>query len=62
MNDLKLSDEDKEDLVNRISTLCEQNVLNKVDYVAIINVCKVACERRMEEIERVIGKPSDIIQ
>lgn len=62
MNNLKLSDEDKEDLVNRISTLCEQNVLNKVDYVAIINVCKVACERRMEEIERVIGKPSDIIQ
>lgn len=62
MSDLNLSDEDKKDLVNRISELCDRNVLNKVDYVAIVGVCKAACERRMEEIEKVIGKPSDVVQ
>lgn len=62
MSELKLSGEDKADLIRRVTRLCEDDVLNKVDYVAILNVCKVACERRMEEIESVIGKPSDIVQ
>lgn len=62
MSDLKLSIEDKADMVKRISYLCEQDVLNKEDYVAIMGVCKAACERRVEEIERIIGKPSEIVQ
>lgn len=62
MSELKLSDEDKEDLVKRIRDMCERDVLNKVDYVAILSVCKAACERRMEEIEEVIGKPGGIVQ
>lgn len=62
MSELRLSDGDKEDLVKRISDLCERDVLNKVDYVAILSVCKAACERRMKEIEEIIGKPSDIMQ
>lgn len=62
MSDLKLSEEDKEALVSRINDMCERDVLNMVDYVAIMEICKGACERRMDEIEAIIGKPSDIVQ
>ena len=62
MNDLKLSAEDKADLINRISMLCDTDVLRKEDYAVILCACKTACERRMKEIEKVIGKQCDIVQ
>ena len=62
MNELKLTDEEKKDLVCGVSELCEQGVLNKADSAEILGICKTACERRAEEIDRMIGKPVGIIQ
>lgn len=62
MSGLNLTDEEKADLIRRISDLCGRNVLNKADYAAILGICQVACKRRIEEIEKVIGKTCDIMQ
>ena len=62
MTKVDLSQEEKKDLIGKVTELCERNVLKQIHYAAILGVCKAACEQRMKEIEQVIGKPSDIVQ
>lgn len=55
MEDMKLSDEYKAGLIGRISDLCGRNILNKLDFIKIMEVCKSACQRRIDEIDKKIG-------
>lgn len=60
--DLELSREEKENLVARVADLAFDDMLNKVDAAAIIEVCLNACKRNAAEIEKMIGPACDIIQ
>ena len=60
--DLKLSREEKENLVAEVTNLAFDDTLNKEDYVDIIRVCLDACKRRTSEIEKEIGIAYSVIQ
>jgi len=62
MSELNLTEEEKADLIGEVTELAKRNVLKKTHYVSILGVCQAACEERIEEIDKEIGKPSDIIQ
>ena len=66
MPDLEMTKEEKERLVAKVTDAVFAGVLNRVDAVAILEICSQACSRESQEIERemekIIGKPSDVIQ
>lgn len=57
-----MTEEEREYLLGTVSDLTERGILKKEDYARILAVCKAACERRVEEIDGIIGKPCDIVQ
>ena len=66
MTDLEMTKEEKERLVARVTDAVFAGVLNRLDAVAILEICSQACSRESQELDRemekIIGKPSDVIQ
>ena len=66
MPNLEMTREEKEQLIAKVTDAVFAGVLNRVDAVAILEICSQACSRESEkidlEIEKVIGKPSGVIQ
>ncbi len=66
MVDLEMTKEEKESLVEKVTDAVFTGVLNRMDAVAILDICSQACSRESQkidcEIEKIIGKPSDVIQ
>ena len=58
---MELSEEERADLVRYVTDLAERNVLDKRDYVKILEVCRAACERGVAEIDEVM-KPDGPVQ
>lgn len=58
---MELSEEEREDLVRYVADLAERNVLDKRDYVNILEVCRAACERVGKEIDEIL-KPGGPVQ
>lgn len=58
---MQMTKEEKEELVERITNLLLQDVLQREDAIEIMRICKEACDRRISEIEREI-KPEGPIQ
>ena len=59
---MDLTKEEKEDLISKVMALTTRDILKKPDYLVILKVCREACQRQIAEIDRVIGKPFDIVQ
>lgn len=66
MPDPEMTKEEKESLVARVTDTVFAGVLNRMDAVAILEICSQACSRESQEIERemekIIGKPGNVIQ
>ena len=66
MEDLELTKEEKERFVAKVTDAVFAGVLNRMDAVAILDICSQACTRESQkldlELEKMIGKPSDVIQ
>lgn len=66
MTDLEMTKEEKERLVAKVTDAVFAGVLNRLDAVAILEICSQACSRESQELDRemekIIGKPSDVIQ
>ncbi len=58
---MELSEEERADLVQCVTDLADQNVLDKRDYVKILEVCRAACERVGKEIDEIL-KPDGPVQ
>ena len=58
---MQMTKEEKEELVERITNLLLQDVLQQEDAIEIMRICKEACDRRIREIEGRI-KPEGPIQ
>ena len=66
MADLEMTREEKEHLVEKVTDAVFAGVINRMDALAILEICSQACSREAEkvehEMEKLIGKPCDIIQ
>lgn len=64
--DLEMTREEKERLVAKVTDVVFEGILNRADAVAILEVCSQACGREAQkveqEMEKLIGKPCDVIQ
>ena len=57
---MNLTQEEKDDLINKVTELTNKGVIKRPDSVTILRVCSEACARRMKEIEDVIGPDGPI--
>ena len=66
MSNLEMTKEEKERLIAKVTDAVFAGVLNRVDAVAILEICSQACSRGIQELdqelEKAIGKPSGVIQ
>ena len=61
MSDLRLSEEEKRELIGKVTELTERGVLDRRDMLVIMKVCSGACKRWMAEIDEAL-RPSGTIQ
>ena len=47
----ELTKEERDDLIGKVTELADRGVLKKQDAVEILNVCGIACARRIAEID-----------
>ena len=66
MTDLEMTNEEKERLVAKVTDVVFAGVVNRMDALAILEICSQACGREAQkielEMEKIIGKPCDVIQ
>ena len=62
MTDTELTEREREDLLSKVAELTERGILKKDDYVEILVILSRACKRRIAEIDKAIGPPSDVVQ
>ena len=56
-----MSQEEKEQLVEKVTDLSLRDVLQREDSIEIMEVCRKACDRRISEIEERV-KPAGTVQ
>ena len=52
MDDKTLSQSEKRDMIERLTSLIENNVLNRDDRKEIYCVCMVACDRELAKLKK----------
>ena len=52
MPDLEMTKEEKERLVAKVTDAVFAGVLNRLDAVAILEICSQACSRESQELDR----------
>jgi len=58
---MNMSQEEKEQLVEKVTDLSLRDVLQREDSIEIMEVCRKACDRRISEIEERV-KPAGTVQ
>lgn len=56
-----MTQEEKQKLIDSIAELCMRDVLKRDDMLEILEICRDACERRIEKIEDIV-RPSGPVQ
>ncbi len=52
---MKMTKEEKERLVNSVADLSLRDVLQQDDMVRILQICRDACDRRINDLEKPTG-------